>query len=178
MVGPLRAVIHSPELADRWQRFGEYVRYKTVLPEALKEMAIVICARRWNSNVEWVIHSAIAREAGLTPAILDAICSCRQPRFDDAAGAEIYEFTRELLTSGTVGDTAYGAVRDRWGERGIVELTAVIGYYSMVAMMLNAHHVPLPEGAAPAFDGNGGELSVIPPLGAASTRSGDGRTED
>lgn len=174
VVGPLRAVIHSPELADRWQRLGEFVRFRTVLPEMLKELAIIVCSRRWNSELEWAIHARIARTAGLPAAVIEAIRQRREPRFEDESSAEVYEFTRELQMFGAVGDALYQAVKERWGERGIVELTAVVGYYTMVAMMLNAHHVPLPEGMAPALQDGGAprELSVIPPLGSASAESG------
>lgn len=171
VIGPLRAVIHSPELADRWQRFGEYIRYRTVLPEALKELAIIICSRRWNSELEWAVHSKVAREAGLPEAIIEDIRLGRAPQFEDDDAAAIYEFTRELQLRGDVGDPVYVAVKERWGERGIVELTAVVGYYTMVAMMLNAHHVPLPDGMIHALqdsDPKGG-LSDLPPLTQAES---------
>jgi 4-carboxymuconolactone decarboxylase len=158
-------VIHSPELADRWQRLGEYVRYRTVLPEALKELAIVVSARRWNSEVEWGVHARIAKEAGVAGDVIDAIRDGGEPALDESA-TEIYEFTRQLQMSGDVEDETYRAVRQRWGEQGIVELTAIIGYYTMVAMMLNAHRVPLPEGMAPVFgDGDAvpQELGVLAP---------------
>jgi 4-carboxymuconolactone decarboxylase len=165
MVGPLRAVIHSPELADRWQRLGEFVRYRTVLPEGLKELAIIVCAKRWNSEVEWGVHALAARDGGVPEDVINAIREGREPTLDEDS-AEIYEFTRQLQMSGEIEDETYWAVRRRWGERGIVELTAIIGYYTMVSMMLNAHRVPLPAGMAPAFrDGSSlpQELSVLAP---------------
>jgi 4-carboxymuconolactone decarboxylase len=145
LIGPLRAVIHSPELADRWQRFGEYVRYRTVIPEMLKELAILVCARRWNSELEWAIHGKIALEAGLPPSVLDDIAHCRPVTFDDDSAADIYNFAREMQMFGNVSGPLYDAVREKWGERGIVELTAIVGYYCMVAMMLNTHQVPVPN---------------------------------
>lgn len=178
MVGPLRAVIHSPELADRWQMLGEYVRYRTVLPEKLKELAILVTARRWNSELEWTIHRQIAEESGLSKAAVETIRTRERPDLADEAEREVYEFVRELQMHGQVSNPVYRPVKERWGERGIVELTAIVGYYTMVAMMLNAHRVPLPEGAAPDLDGAapGGDsahgrdgLSAIAPTG--STRS-------
>lgn len=162
MIGPIRAVIHSPELADRWQRLGEYVRYRTILPEALTELAIVASARHWNSNLEWGIHSRIAEAAGVDAEILRAIREGEAPVFSDAAYREVYEFARELLMHGQVKDATYLAIKSRWGEKGVVELTAVVGYYSMVAMMLNAHHVPMPPGMDPAFDAD--ESDALPDL--------------
>lgn len=149
MVGPLRAVIHSPELADRWQKFGEFVRYRTVLPEKLKELAILITAKRWNSELEWTIHQPIARKAGLSQAAIASLRNGGEPALDDVEELEIYEFVREIQTTGQVSDAVYAPLRERWGERGIVELTAVIGYYTMVAMMLNTHQVPLPDDSPP-----------------------------
>lgn len=146
IVGPLRAVIHSPELADHWQKLGAFVRYSTQLPEVLTELAILVCARRWNSEVEWAIHSRIARTAGLGERIIAALLAGEVPDFDDPVAGEIYDYVRELQMCGTVSDAAYRPVLERWGEQAIVELTAIAGYYSMVAMMLNAHKVPLPEG--------------------------------
>lgn len=165
-VGPLRAVIHSPELADRWQLLGEYVRYRTVLPEELKELAILVSARRWNSQLEWTIHRGIGEKAGLPLAVLEALRRNEQPVFDDPAQVEIHEYARELQMHGRVGDGAYLAIKERWGERGVVELTAIIGYYTMVAMMLNAHRVPLPDGAEPdlVLDGDAERaLSTLSP---------------
>ena len=147
LVGPLRAALHNPTLADRWQRFGQVLRFETSIPTYLNELAILVTARRWNSELEWAIHAGDAARAGLNPAITDAIRTCDLPDFaGDAAAAEIYEFARQLQQTGNVADNAYAAIVARWGELGAVELTAVIGYYSMVAMTLNVHRVPLPDG--------------------------------
>lgn len=165
VVGPIRAVIHSPDLAGRWQRFGEFVRYKTLLPEMLSELAILISARRWNSDVEWSIHRRIAEEAGLEHAVIEAVRHGEAPASSDVRIAEIYAFTQELQLSGHVSDEVYLPVKQRWGEQGIVELTAIIGYYTMVAMMLNTHQVPLPPGVASSLpDDNDDALTSIKPL--------------
>jgi 4-carboxymuconolactone decarboxylase len=161
MVGPLRAVIHSPDLADRWQKFGEFLRYGTVLPHKLSELAIITCGRRWNSDVEWSIHSRIAREAGLSDAVIRAIDAGNAVSFDDPAEREIYDFTRSLLHHGQVSDPAYAAIRARWGDQGVVELTGLVGYYSMVAMMVNAHLIPIPEGEGPGVTPLSAELTVL-----------------
>ena len=150
MVGPLRAVLHNPELAEHWQQLGALVRYGTSLPARLKEIAILITARRWNADLEWRIHEAEARKAGVSDAVVDAIRAAVLPAFADVAEREVYEFARELQENGRVSDPCYRAVHDRLGTVGIVELTALVGYYTMVAMMLNAHEVALPEGTTGA----------------------------
>ena len=162
VIGPLRAAIHNPELADRWQKLGETLRYRLTLPKRLGELAILVTARRWNAELEWVVHAEAALKAGLAPAVVEAILAGRPPKFSDPDEADIYAFARDLQMSGRVGDPAYGAVRTRWGERGVVELTALVGYYTMVAMTLNAHRIPLPDGLEPAIYPDG------EPAGAAA----------
>jgi 4-carboxymuconolactone decarboxylase len=147
MIGPLRAAIHSPELASLWSKFGEFLRYKTCLPPRLNELAIVVTGRRWTSQVEWWVHSRSCVAAGIGQAVIDAIAALQAPAFDEAADLEVYEFARTLQQTGRVSASCYRAVEQRWGTRGVVELTAVIGYYTMVSMTLNAHQLPVPDGA-------------------------------
>ncbi|WP_235829738.1 carboxymuconolactone decarboxylase family protein [Frigidibacter oleivorans] len=164
LVGPLRAALHNPVLADRWQRLGQVLRFETSLPTRLNELAILVTARRWNSQLEWAIHAGDADRAGLEPAIAEAVRTCAAPDFgEDAAAREIYEFARQLLQQGDVDTAAYDAVVARWGEVGAVELTAVIGYYSMVAMTLNVHRVPLPPHLEAALPPVAGPLAEMPP---------------
>lgn len=163
LVGPLRAALHNPVLADRWQRLGQVLRFETSLPTHLNELAILVTARRWNSDLEWAIHAGDADRAGLDPAIAEAIRTCTLPEFGtDAAAREIYDFAAELVQRGDVSEAAYAAIVARWGEVGAVELTAVIGYYSMVAMTLNVHRVPLPEGYSADLPGIDGRLAEMP----------------
>jgi 4-carboxymuconolactone decarboxylase len=164
LVGPLRAALHNPALADRWQRLGQVLRFETSIPTHLNELAILVTARRWNSDLEWGIHAGDAERAGLPQAYMQAIRDGDSPDFggDDAA-REVYEFARQLLQTGNVEDGAYEAVLVRWGEMGAVELTAVIGYYSMVAMTLNVHRVPLPAGMTETLTGPRGQLFTMPP---------------
>jgi len=147
MIGPLRAAIHSPELATLWSQFGEFLRFRTCLPKRLNELAIVVTGRRWTSQVEWWVHARACVAAGVPQAAVDAIGALQSPRFTDTVDLEVYEFARLLQHTGQVPDAVHAAVKDRWGTRGVVELTAVIGYYTMVSMTLNAHLLPLPEGA-------------------------------
>jgi 4-carboxymuconolactone decarboxylase len=158
LVGPLRAALHNPALADRWQKLGALLRFGTSVPARCSELAILVTARRWNSQLEWYIHAADARAAGLPQPVIDAILVAAAPDFDDAGDAAVYEYTRQLLQHGVVGDPAYRAVLDIFGAPGTVELTAIVGYYSMVAMTLNAHAIPLPDEGA---------LPPLAPIGAA-----------
>jgi 4-carboxymuconolactone decarboxylase len=148
LVGPLRAVLLIPELARRWSHFGEYLRFSTSLPPKLKELAILVTARRWNSQVEWEIHSQAALDSGLDSTIVNAIERAAVPIFHDEAGGAVYEFARQLLMFGDVEDAAHDAIVALWDEVGVVELTSLIGYYSMVSLMLNAQAIPTTNGRA------------------------------
>lgn len=145
LVGPLRAALHNPSLADRWQALGQVLRYETCLPRDLNELAILVSARHWNSELEWTIHAGAARDAGLDESTVEAIRLCQMPQFAQEQQREVYEFSRELVENGKVSDATYAALLERWGALGAVELTALVGYYSMVAMTLNAHGIPLPD---------------------------------
>ena len=149
VVGPLRAAIHNPELAERWSKFGEVLRYRTTLPPKLAELAIIVTGRHWTSQVEWYVHARAAAEAGLSASVIETIRLGGEPEFDDQQEAEIYAFTRQLLRSGEVDSETYHRIEILFGARGVVELTALIGYYTMVSMTLNAHEIPLPDGVAP-----------------------------
>jgi 4-carboxymuconolactone decarboxylase len=145
--GPLRAALHCPELADRWQNLGALLKFQTSLPTRLSELAILVTARRWNSQLEWFIHADAARKATLPEPIIAAIRQGHSPEFEDPDEAAIYEYAREIQGSGQVSESVYAKVLAKLGIAGIVELTALIGYYTMVSMTLNAHEIPLPDGA-------------------------------
>ena len=145
--GPLMAALHNPELADKWQQLGAVLRYRTCLPPRLSELAILVTARAWNCQLEFHIHQAIAREAGVESEIIDAIRLAKRPENCDQEALEIHDFVRELQAHKHVSQPVYDRVLARWGIAGVVELTALSGYYSMVAMTLNAHEFPLPDNA-------------------------------
>ena len=147
--GPFAALLRSPVVADRVQSLGEYLRFHSSIPKALNELAILVTARQWSAQYEWYAHHRLAMEAGLPPAIADAIAEGREPEGMDADQRLVWTFCTELHRDRGVSDTTYAAVRDGFGEQGVVDLVAVSGYYVLVAMTLNVSRVPLPEGVAP-----------------------------
>lgn len=149
--GPLRAALHSPELAERWQALGEFLRYDTSLPPRLSELAILVTGRACRSPFEWHAHRTEAENAGVEPEIIEALLAQTIPSSLARDDALIVSYAVELNRHDSVSDATHAAVVDRFGERTVVELTALIGYYTMVAMTLNAHEIPLPEGVEPAF---------------------------
>ncbi|WP_137176789.1 carboxymuconolactone decarboxylase family protein [Roseomonas sp. AR75] len=163
VIGPLRAAIHNAELAGRWSAMGEALRFNTSLPKRLSELAICVTGRRWSSQVEWYVHARVAAEAGIAPEILEAIREGRAPGFADAQESLVYEFARLLQQDGNVPDGVYAAAREAFGVKGVVELTALIGYYTMVSMTLNAHGVPLPEGVEEPLRPPAQGLFPLPP---------------
>ena len=149
--GPLRAALHNPELADRWQALGELLRYRTGLSPRLSELAILVTGRACRSPFEWHAHRLEAEAAGIEPGIIDALLAQRMPDGLQPDDALVLRFAGELNRDDSVSDATYAAALARFGARTVVELTALVGYYTMVAMTLNAHEIPLPEGATAAF---------------------------
>ncbi|MGE8623199.1 carboxymuconolactone decarboxylase family protein [Acinetobacter schindleri] len=165
LIGPLRAALHNPNLADRWQKLGQVLRFETTLPAYLNELAILMAARRWNSSLEWAIHARDGEKAGLSKEWIGSIKVGELPDFSmDPDAKDVYEFSRQLLIQGDVEQSIYTAVMTRWGEVGVVELSSVIGYYSMVAMTLNVHNVPIPEEMQDQILANNGKLFVSPSI--------------
>jgi len=149
MRGPFNAWLRSPDVADRFQRVGEYVRFKTVIPFRLNELAILVTAREWDSQFEWYAHRRLALQAGLPEAIADAIAEGRRPEGMNEDETIVYDFATELHRTKEVSDATFDRAKARFGEQGVIDLVAVCGYYTAVAMTLNLSRVPLPEGAVP-----------------------------
>jgi 4-carboxymuconolactone decarboxylase len=147
--GPYVALLHHPELARRLQVLGEQLRWKSTLPAALLELAVLICARRWTCQHEWFMHEKLARKAGLDAQVIDAIAKGEKPRDLSAEQAAVYAFCHDLHASGRAGDAPFAAVRERFGLEGALELIALSGYYSLMAMVLNTADLPLPDNAPP-----------------------------
>jgi 4-carboxymuconolactone decarboxylase len=146
--GPFNALLRSPDLCDLVQRVGAYVRFGSSIPAPLNELAICMAGRKWSAQYEFYAHRRLAIEAGLNPAILDAVADGRRPESMSADEATVYNFATELLSTGGVSDANYQPVIDRFGERGVMDLVGAIGYYSLVSMVLNVAEVQLPAGVA------------------------------
>ena len=147
--GPFIAWIHHPELARRLQALGEQLRWKAKLPPQLIELAVLICARRWSCQHEWFMHEKLAREAGLDSQILSSLAKGEKPERLSTDQAAVYDFCKDLHATGRASDAAFAAVKDRFGLEGALELVALSGYYSLMAMVLNTAGMPLPGNAAP-----------------------------
>ena len=147
--GPFNALLRSPDLADRVQRVGEYVRFKSSLPARLNELAILVVARYWSAQYEWYAHRELAMKAGLDAKIADAIAERKRPANMKDDEAAVYDFCTELHEKKSVGDAAYASALELFGEQGVVDLVGVSGYYTLVSMVLNVDRHPLPVGVQP-----------------------------
>jgi 4-carboxymuconolactone decarboxylase len=147
--GPFNVLLRSPKMGDVVQEFGAQMRFYSSLPPKLNEMAIIITARHWTAQYEWNAHRAAAAQAGLKEPIIQSIAAGKKPESLDADETIIYNFATELLNTKQVGDANFKAVKDRFGERGVVDLVGVMGYYQLVSMLLNVDRYPLPAGAKP-----------------------------
>lgn len=149
--GPLRAALHNPELADRWQALGELLRYHTSLSPRHSELAILVTGRHCRSPFEWYAHRPEAEKAGLETSIIEAILARTRPATWSDEDAAIHDYALELNRSHSVSAATHRRVVSLFSELAAVELTALVGYYTMVAMTLNAHEIPLPDGIEAAF---------------------------
>ena len=144
--GPFNVWLRSPGIGNLVQQLGEEIRFRSSLAGKLNELAILITARHWTSQYEWFAHHKLALEGGLDPAVAQAIAQGRRPARMDADETIVYEFSRELHETQGVSDATYQTALERFGERGVVDLISVNGFYGLVSMCLNVDKTPLPEG--------------------------------
>jgi 4-carboxymuconolactone decarboxylase len=150
--GAFIALLRSPDLCDRTQKLGEYLRYRSVVPIKLRELAILATARHWQQTYEWQAHATSAVEAGLPEQVIDTLAL----EWDGAGLAPdehaVLRFCRELHRDRVVSDGTYDAAKTLLGEKGVVELCGICGYYAMLAMVMNvAHTPPVSEGPPVPF---------------------------
>ena len=147
--GPFNVLLRSPEIGDLAQEFGASTRFKSSLPQRLYELAILVTARHWTSQYEWQAHHHSALQAGLSPAIADAIAQGRRPPAMQKDEEAVFNFCSELLNTKQVSDATFNAAKNALGERGVVDLIAVMGWYGTVSMLLNTDRYPVAEGTQP-----------------------------
>ena len=147
--GPFNVLLRSPEMGDLTQKLGEYARFRPELPAKLRELAIIITARHWTAQYEWNAHRQAAQQAGLSTAVIEAIATRKRPAGMQPDEEVVYNFSTELLETKQVSDANFKAAVGRFGEKGVVDLVGVMGYYQMVSMLLNVDRYPLPNGVQP-----------------------------
>ncbi|MCW8305513.1 carboxymuconolactone decarboxylase family protein [Acidiphilium sp. PA] len=143
--GPLAVWLHSAELANRAQALGEYCRFGSSLPPRLSELAILVMGAFWQAGFEWHVHAPIAEAAGIAPAIIAAVKAGDQPIFTEPDAQAVHDFARELLHTRAISDETYAIARHAIGDRGVVDLVGVLGYYGLISMTIKAFRVGIPE---------------------------------
>ena len=150
--GPFLAWLQSPDLADRAQKLGEYLRFEAQMDKRLAELAILTVARKWTAQFEWYAHKKFAISAGLSEAVIDSIEQREQPKFVNEDERAIYNFSIELQKSCTVSDSIFDEAVRHIGRTGVTDLVGLLGYYTLVSMTLNVYQIPLPNSAPPPLD--------------------------
>lgn len=151
--GPFNILLRSPDLGNRLQAVGEYLRFKTSLPHSLNEFAILTVAREWTAQYEFFAHKRLALAAGVKEEVIDDIAAGRTPRMSPDEQA-VWTFVKELDSTHQVSDSTFHRLEGRFGERGVVDLVSLVGYYHTMSMLMNVDRYPMP----------GGEKSPLQPV--------------
>ncbi|MCK8786054.1 carboxymuconolactone decarboxylase family protein [Roseomonas sp. NAR14] len=149
---PMIAWLRNPELARRGQKLGELLRYQTTLEPHLSELAILVCGRHWTSHHEWTAHKREGLKAGIDPAVVADIAARRAPRLEDERAQAVHDVSATLLSTARLPAPLYARAVAALGERGLVELVGILGYYCLVALTLNAFELGLPGSLAPELE--------------------------
>jgi 4-carboxymuconolactone decarboxylase len=144
LLKPFVPLLRSPELMGHAQRMGEYLRFRSAIGVRLTELAILVTAHEWQQGVEWALHAPIAEREGIAPETIVAIARGERPAALVADEAAVYDVCTELHRRHSVSDAAWAAAIAHFGERGVVDLIAINGYYALLAMVMNAARTPAP----------------------------------
>lgn len=147
--GPFVPLLRSPEMLSRARNVGDYVRFNSALPPRLSEFVILITARHWTQQYEWFVHAPIGEQAGLRPEIISALADGRRPSRMAEDEATVYDFCMELLRTQGVSDPTYARAVSLFEEKGVIDTIGIMGYYSMLAMVMNTARTSLGDGVRP-----------------------------
>jgi 4-carboxymuconolactone decarboxylase len=148
--GPFVPLLRSPELMDRLQKVGEYLRFRSSLEARISEFIMLIVAREWTQHFEWCVHVPLGRKADLADGLIAALAERRRPKGMREDEEIVYDFCDELLRARGVSDTTYRSAVEKFGEAGVIDIVAVAGYFTTVSMVMNVAHTPPPEDASVA----------------------------
>ena len=149
--GPWNVLLRSPELMKRTRGLSDYLRFESPLPGYLREFVILMTARQWGQNYEWNAHYPLAIDEGFSAEMAQAIVEGRRPDGMLEDEEILYDFVLELQRNHSVSDATYERAVERFGEQGVVETVSLVGYYTMISMILNTARTPLPADAKPAL---------------------------
>jgi 4-carboxymuconolactone decarboxylase len=140
--GPFIPMLRSPELMNRLQKVGEYIRFQSALETRINEFLMLIVSRHWTQQFEWGVHYPLALKAGVKAEVLDALAEGRRPAgmADDEEIA--YDLCDELFRTHGVCDTTYRKAIGKFGEHGVIDMLGLVGYFFTVSMIMNVAHTP------------------------------------
>ena len=144
--GPFAIWLRDPALAEQASKFSNYLRNETSLATPLQEIAILVTACHWTAQYAWSVHERRALEAGVHEGVVEAIRDRRQPGFDDPVEEMVYVVCSQLFDTDALSDDTHDRATELLGQQTLIELVAIAGYYSMLALTLNAFDAPTPEG--------------------------------
>ncbi len=153
--GPFVPLVHVPGILDRLQNLGEHCRFHTAVPDKLRELAILVAARKVAAPFEFHVHAIVARRFGLSEDIITAVSKDELPVAADVEEAMVHGFASEMFDRGRVSDSRFEEVVGRFGKAFVIDLVATCGYYAMLGLGINVTHPPIPPqyvaDYAPAF---------------------------
>ena len=150
--GPFNVLLRSPEVGDFAQQFGGAMRFRTAIPKDISETIITMTGRYWMAQYEWTAHKRAALQAGVPTAVVDAIATGKRPQNMEPDVAVPYTFIAELLKTKQVSDANFQAAKERYGEKGVVDIICLSGWYHIVSMALNVDRYPLANGQQPELE--------------------------
>jgi 4-carboxymuconolactone decarboxylase len=148
LIGPFNAFVHAPGVGARLAELGTELRRNTSIDRRLLEVAIITIGAHWKAEFEWWAHARMAREHGVTDEVVEAIGDGTTPPFSRDDERAVHDAAAMLAGTGRLDDATYGAAHRLLGDAGMVELTALCGYYCLISFLLNTFEVPLPPGEA------------------------------
>lgn len=149
--GPFQLLIRAPEICEHASQLGEHLRWGTSLPDRLSELAIITTARFWRAQYEWYAHAPLAERAGVPHDAVEAIRRGQTPSFEKTDEGLVHRICTELFTTQRLSDRSFTDATETLGEQGLVEVIAIVGYYTLIGNILNAFAVAVPQGETPPF---------------------------
>jgi len=154
--GPFVPLLRSPELMDRLQKVGEYLRFQSSLEQRTSELIMLVVSREWTQHFEWFVHVPLGRKAGISEDTIAALADGRRPSGMSEDEEVAYDFCEELLRNKGVSETTYRRAVAKFGESSVIDMLGVAGYFTTVSMIMNVAHSP------PSLDGSVAPLVPYP----------------
>lgn len=151
LIGPFNSWVHAPKIGRRLSSLGALLRFRTSIDRRLSEVAICTVGAHWRSEFEFWAHAPMAIEHGVPEHVVESLRNGTEPAFGRDDERVVHAVVSQLLRARRVDDATYAAAAALLGETGLVELSALVGYYCLISMTLNLFEVPLPDGEGPVW---------------------------